>query len=478
MKHLLTLLLSLSLSPAFSQTYNINVPQDYASASQAQAGDTVYIWAKEWGISRIFSHWTGDTSMLESPLEWRTRFIMPAHDVNLQSVTTNMPTGGVYPLVQENIMGRDRLKRVFSYFPSNNAPAGVCWFWHGTGGSASTWAGQEYEQHQFVKYFISKGWGVIITESDESTTNTDLNGDGALRYDYVVDSVASVDIANVRAIRDTFIHRGKMTWNTPQAAAGFSAGGAFSLIMAGLMQWHSALSNCNPGGPLVAENTLTPSKISMNLFDNHPDVGPMGNLDGYFNYQTLLNRGVCTDFEMLRPSPVYPQRFQRLPGISATVSNSIYNELIANGCINAIGFPVKNSNEITAAVIMNPANWPVALSLTGGQRQFILDQVDVMIAAHHFHSDFMAADFAFISDPCGTAVGIKDLRQEPAIRVLPNPVSDRLFLPENISELSVIDVYGRVVFSGRVVETLDVSMLKPGTYFIKTNIGNTRFVKI
>ena len=52
--------------------------------------------------------------------------------------------------------------------------------------------------------------------------------------DGIRDLVRSRGLGDVykRQIRDTFIHRGKMNWTTPQASLGFSAGGAFSTVLA------------------------------------------------------------------------------------------------------------------------------------------------------------------------------------------------------------------------------------------------------
>lgn len=472
-----TLLLS---TPLFSQTFQLKVNNGYGSTT-ATPGDTIYIWAEEWGVARTFSHWSGDTSFVERPEEWQTFVIMPAQDVTIMSNTVVLPTGINNPLTEEQIMGRDRMKRVFSYFPANTAAKGVCWLWHGTGGSASSWAGAEFEQNQFVKYLVSKDWGVIITESDESTTNSDLNGDGALRYDYYPDSIVSVDIANVRAIRDTFIHRGKMNWSTPNAALGFSAGGAFSSLLCAILRWQAGVTHCNPGVSLIIDKTQSPLLFSMNSRDNHPDVGVQGGLDAFANWQTLTDRDICSEFYLLLPQPTYPQRFKRLPGISTSLSYSIHNELVANGCFGNGGFLIKAPSEVEAAVIANPGNWPTIISLTGAQRQFVLDQLEVMWPAHHFHTSFMAADFKFISDPCSAASGVSAMANTAPIQLSPNPVSDWMNLPENTEKVSFFDLNGKIFQAENTsgASKLNVSNLPQGMYFVKLELqGQSRIAKL
>ncbi len=473
----------LSTLPLFSQTFQLTVQNGYGSTSAAP-GDTIHIWAEEFGAARSFSHWSGDTSFLEMPDEWHTRVIMPAQNVTVKSNTKILPTGSANPLFEENIMGGDTLKRVFSYFPSGAAPKGVCWLWHGTNGSANSWAGQEFEQHQFVRYLVANGWGVVVTESEESTKNKDLNGDGSLRYDYYPDTLQNIDLENIRAIRDTFIHRGKMTWSTPQAAVGFSAGGAFSTLLASILGWKAAVTHCAPGVSLVIQNTSTPIQFSMNLRDNGSDVGPAGNLEAFENYQFLTDKGICSKIFLLRPSPTYPERFKRMPGISTTLSYSIHNELVANGCFGPGGYLIKSSGDIEAAVIANPANWPVALSLTPPQRGFVLDQIEVLWSAHHYHTDFMAADFKFIESACAPSVGTNTPQKESILNLFPNPASGWLVLPENTGQVRVFDLEGNVVLdkNNSGASDLDVSTFSAGLYFLEIMVGGqpkaAKFVKL
>lgn len=462
-----------------AQVFQLTVNNGYTETTQAAPGDTIHIWAQEWGANRIFSHWTGDTSFLEMPQEWHTRIIMPAQHVTLSAELPVLPTGVNNPFTEEQIMGRDRLKRVFSYFPANTAPKGVCWLWHGTNGSASTWAGSEYEQFQFARYLVLKGWGVIITESDESTVGMDLNGDAAIRYDYFPDSVQSVDIANVRAIRDTFIQRGKMSWSTPQAALGFSAGGAFSTLLAGILNWQAAVTHCNPGVTLAVQNATVPMLFSMNQRDSHPDVGVAGAMQAYENWEYLTNKGICADFDLFRPSPIYPERFKRLPGITSNTSYAINNELVSNGCLGNGGYLIKSPAQIETEVFNNPSNWPVIVGLTNPQRQFVKDQLDVMWSAHHFHSDFMAADFAFISNPCGTLVPTLEPKTRQELTVFPNPAGSWIQLPESVTEARVFDLNGVLVLEQKEMTqtTMSISGLPSGIYFLQSGNARGKFVK-
>lgn len=477
MKTLLTLLFPLFLSPIslFCQSFQFTVNNGYGTKILS-AGDTAHLWAEAFGLSRTFSHWSGDTSFLERPEEWHTRVIMPAQNVTVTAHFKTLPTGNSNPLSFETMMGRDTIKRVFSYFPSNAAPLGVCWLWHGTGGSANSWVGGDFEQFQFVKYLVANGWGVIVTESEESTKNKDLNGDGNLRYDFSGDTLNNVDFQNIRAIRDTFINRGKITWATPHASVGFSAGGAFSTMLAAVFNWNASVTHCAPGISQVLQVATTPVSFSMNLFDDHPDVGSAGNLEAFENWEDLVDKGQCTEFYLLRPAPVYPERFNRLPGINLALSASIHQELVSNGCFGPAGFLKKAPAEVQLDVLANPSNWPVVLSLTGTQRQFVLDQLYVLWTSHHFHSDFMAADFKFISNPCNGLVAVQNPENESDLQVFPNPTHGLVTLSKAPDQVRVFDLNGKMVLSSSnsSASEVDLTPLPAGLYFLETEIKGAK----
>lgn len=64
--------------------------------------------------------------------------------------------------------------------------------------------------------------------------------------------------------------------------------------------------------------------------------------------------------------------------------------------------------------------------------------------------------------------------------IYPNPVADRLYLPENILDqnITVSDCNGRIIFSGLHAGSFDVSALKSGVYLLSTDDGaKAKFVK-
>ena len=482
MKQLLTCCIFLASLPLFSQTFQLTVEKGYGSTS-ASPGDTIHIWAEEWGAARTFDHWSGDTAFLEMPGEWHTRVIMPAHDVTVTANTSLLPAGAANPFSFEQIQGKNILKPVYYYFPQGGLPKLVVWLWHGTGGSAKNWIWKDFEMRQFCNYLIANDVAIIVTESDESTLNTDLDGDGNLRYNYSPDTVDNYDVANVRAIRDTFINRGRMNGQTPQAALGFSAGGAFAVTIATFLNWQAAVSH-NSSGSAYIQYTKTPVLLSMTQEDMHPDVGPVGNQEAYDNWQYLLDKGQCAQFFFLRPSPLYPQRFKRIPGIGTAASYALSNELAANGCLGTGGYLVKSPNQIEDMVVANPQNWPNLLSYSDTVRQWLKDELAVMWTSHHYHHDFMAADLAFLLNPCSLLTPTQSVENTEVVSLFPNPANGFVFLPEHTGQVRVFDLNGRTVFEKQIsgATELDVSCLPAGLFFVEMATADgkrkvARFVK-
>ncbi|GEP49808.1 hypothetical protein FNO01nite_04800 [Flavobacterium noncentrifugens] len=80
-----------------------------------------------------------------------------------------------------------------------------------------------------------------------------------------------------------------------------------------------------------------------------------------------------------------------------------------------------------------------------------------------------------INGPLGT-----DSFAAKKMALYPNPVADRLFLPENLlnRNISISDSSGRIVFSGMHSGSFEVAGFSPGLYFLTAESGETgKFVK-
>lgn len=86
---------------------------------------------------------------------------------------------------------------------------------------------------------------------------------------------------------------------------------------------------------------------------------------------------------------------------------------------------------------------------------------------------------------CLNYVGLKEEKENPKISSFPNPVSDIIFIKsefKNKSEtLFLYNTLGQIVFEKQIeseLEKINVSNLKSGLYFLKTNDENSKAIKI
>ncbi len=78
------------------------------------------------------------------------------------------------------------------------------------------------------------------------------------------------------------------------------------------------------------------------------------------------------------------------------------------------------------------------------------------------------------------SVGIKELDKKESIGLYPNPTSSILNIKTNsktISEIEIINSLGQTVLKQKYSESIDVSKLSPGCYFIRINNSYSKFIK-
>jgi hypothetical protein len=465
-----------------AQSFQLTVNNGYGSGTY-NAGDTVHIWSAAIPANNVFDKWTGDVSFLESKDEWHTTVIMPSQNV---SVTANFKNTGGYTIQHESLMGRDTLKEVYSYFPP--VYRGVIFCFHGTGGSATNWT-TLFEYKQFLNDAVADSFAFIITESEETTKQADLNANGKTnQWNYLPYDSTNVDFANIKILIDTFTQRGKINAATPLYSVGMSNGGAFSSTIATFYKWDAAVSYCASATQLLASVTTVPIQWCMAVHDEHPQVGPQGNAEALSNHNTLLSRGICSNYFAHDRSPVYPERFMRIGSITSTKSANLFAELQSHNLLDANNYLLYPSDTIAQRILAAPLTFPTFLSLTATEKIFVANEVDVMYAGHQFYSDYNKKTLKFFRSPCDTAEvpttvpEVVEKRNE--LHVYPNPVKNSLNIETaNISaaeEVLVFDILGNKVLSERISEkqfSLSTTALHPGVYFIKVGNQVKRVIK-
>jgi poly(3-hydroxybutyrate) depolymerase len=381
-------------TPVITDSATVTVVGGYGSGKY-KVGDTVNIWAVSIPTNSIFDTWSGYSNLLSNSGEWHNSFVMPAQNVTITGSTKLFPA---YNLVYQQIKGKNNLKNVYYYFPPGHK--GIVYLLHGTSGSASNLV-NNFEWIQMMNALVSENYAIIVTEAEEVTLNTDINGDGSIRWNPTpVDTVANVDYANIKAITDTFYNRGYSNRSIPRYSIGMSNGGEFSTDLSYVYSFKTGVSYCAPSGGFIATTTLTPLQYCMAKYDDNPNVGPQGNANALSNSQTLSARNICSKYFAHDHSPLYPERFARRPDISITTSVNMTTELRKNNWLDAKNYFIAPSSAVSADIKAKPANYPVFISLNVAQQYDALNQIDIMYAAHQFYSDYNKTTIKFLNTQC------------------------------------------------------------------------------
>lgn len=380
--------------PGSVDSFSVTVVNGYGGG-RYKVGDTVHIFSIAYGNNQVFKNWTGDINYLNSTNEWHSWFVMPNKNI---SFTGSLKSISPFTLNFELIRGRDRNKPVYYYFPSGHK--GFVYLLHGTSGTAANLV-NNFEFTELIKELVDDNFGVIITESEESTTGIDANGDGKIRWgSSPVDSMLNVDYANIRIITDTFYNRGVTNRTKLRYSIGMSNGGAFSTALSYVYHYKDAVSYCAPSGTLVAQLTTVPLQYCMARFDNNENVGPTGNADALTNSQTLTTRGICSKYLMQEHAPLYPERFARKGDISLAKSAAIFSELKNKGYLTSKNYFIGFSDVLTTAYQSNPTSFPELNSLTIFQKLTVIEQIDLSVADHQMYSDYNKASLKFLNSQC------------------------------------------------------------------------------
>jgi hypothetical protein len=487
-KHFFILIASLMAVSGQAQTFNLTVNNGYGSGNFA-AGDTVHVWCEAIPEDAVFARWSGDIATVADVEEWHTTLIMPGRNATL---TANFRTIAPFTIQYEKIQAVKNLKNVYSYFPPK--PKGVIFLAHGTNGKAEYWI-NFYEHYQFTKDAIADSFAVIFTEAEEVTLNADLNGDGKLRWSISIsplDARANIDIANIIALTDTFVARGRMTRSTPRFAVGISNGAAFSFSLATFLKYNGVAGYCAAGNNTLFTFSDTPAQWCMAKYDQNEDVGPAGNAQALANYNTLVSRGIAARYFLLDRSPCYPERFGRSGNISLPISRALFNEFRNNGVLDANDYFLISNLSLVERVKSAPAQFPVFVSLNESQRLFVLSQVDVMYADHSFYSDYNRKTLSFFNSILRGTTRVESRDAETGLpkgfallQNYPNPfnpstvISFQLPVNSHVT-LQVFDVNGREVATlisqkmaaGKHQVNWEASALASGVYVYQLQAGN------
>lgn len=96
--------------------------------------------------------------------------------------------------------------------------------------------------------------------------------------------------------------------------------------------------------------------------------------------------------------------------------------------------------------------------------------VEAVISHEDYYEIVYVADF-------NPLVNIDDV-DDRNIVIYPNPVTDVVWFSEMIDEYYVFDSSAAEVIHGYNTNNIDMAWLEPGVYFIRTNLGNYKIIKL
>ncbi len=340
-------------------------------------GATNHVWADPPSADAVFDRWTGDTTLLADPTAWHTTAVMPAAPATVTATYKPAPPWTAATSVLNGRPATDPAAvRLLYHFPAN--PVGVIFFFHGSGGSATGWF-DNVENLTLLRDAVAAGYAVAALDSSDRTLR---------QWDSAI-TAGNVDVGNVRSAIAYFTGAGLLTADTPKFAVGMSNGGGFAPKPAYFLGFRGCAIWCASGQPAQVFNVTTVPTI-WNLAQNddrfdHTDflADSQANLAALRAQQTP----VAGELRETVPSPVYPRRFLRVPGLTAADSQFIYDRLNDGGFLDAAGY-LRADPETSGWENVLPATYRPYLNA-------ILAQLDCCYSGHRFFSDFSSRTLQF-----------------------------------------------------------------------------------
>ena len=358
MKYIRLLLLFCSLPIlCYPQRTNLTVANGSGDA-KIRGRQIVHIWADPNPSGLVFDRWTGDTALVQNPLEYHTKVNNLSLNINLTATYKPAP---VWNPTYETING----SQIGYYFPA--APVGVIFHFHGAGGSATGFFTNS-EQRVFANEAVAENYAVI-TLSSVDRVNRQWNANPQLEN--------NPDMQNVQAAINLFVSRGLISAATPIFANGISNGGAFAPRVSLALNFRATSIFIASGTANILSQTTVPT--IWNLMQKDTTIGADGIAQAFSNYQNLISRNIPAQYNLLAPSPVFPERFWRISGLTQTDSQTIYNALKQNGFLDSRDFLINNPTT---------SNWfSVIPPQYNSYLNDIFDQLKICYTEHEFYSD-------------------------------------------------------------------------------------------
>lgn len=317
------------------------------------------IWADPNPPGMLFDRWSEDDHLVFRADEWHSRVKTGAKRIRISAVYRPAPE---WTTGQPEAVGTTLMR---FFFPPN--PVGIVFHFHGTGGGRNGLFNNP-EQRIFARELVAEGFAVIALDSADRVNK---QWDTRLPPD-------NPDITNVQAAIDLFIARNLITAATPVYASGISNGGGFAPRISLSLGFSGTAIFIATSNAALMSITTVPTIWNVMENDTVLNAGSVERARGA--YTTLRSRGIRAEFNLLRPSPVFPERFRRIPGLSRSDSAAIHIALKDGGFLDRRNFLKDNPQTSNWASVI-PGRYSGSLS-------GISDQLSICYTEHKFFGDY------------------------------------------------------------------------------------------
>jgi hypothetical protein len=235
------------------------------------------------------------------------------------------------------------------------------------------------ELQTFARDLVAAGYGIVVLQGNDRARKTwDLHP-----------NAKNADVQHGRSVVESLTRRGRIAAAEPLYAVGIGGGGNFVTRLAFFLGCRAEAVFLAAGSPPARSQVPTIWLMAQN--DEKTKVAKSGDPLALDHYGRLRERGVPARYNINDPSPVYPLRFARIPGIDAAASLAIYRALKENGLLDARDY-LKESPETS--------RWAEAIPKGHAHRlNEIQEQLEVCYSGRRFYSDLDHRVIEFFAEP-------------------------------------------------------------------------------
>lgn len=398
--------------PAAGSSFGLQVANGRGGGSY-EPGLTIHVWATPPSPGFVFHRWSGDSTALANPLAWHTTLTMPARDLAIRAEYRPAPA---WTFSRDSVQGAE-----FYYHIPQPHTALVLRF-HGSGGSGESIT--RGGNLAFAQTMVAAGYGIVSPDSADRQSR---------QWDARTSPASNPDILNLQSILRSLTDRGILRPGTPILLTGTSDGGGFAAVASIALEAKAqAIYIASGARGIEALQSTVPTLHAIAQNDGAsggdlPASGPDGIEAAWRAHRALLSRRIPAELYTLAPSPVYPERFAHVSGITPDGSRQIHAALRQAGEIDQHHLLLRNPRLHSTSTLLPPAFRPFQAD--------IQTQLEQCFAEHTFFNELDGTVLSFFQQALG-----EPFLPRPA--QAPSPVVSAASYAPTIAPDSIFSAFG------------------------------------